>query len=352
MNIKIPIVFSSASGSIILLLVISMIVNVLAAWGCMLWSPYTEPEEDPDLGESIGPNGIKAWWYTKWGVGVWETESFGGSKLAFYRSGFPMLSMQAAVDETPDKMGNKSPSEGNLHVFEIARRGFLTNSFPIWMNVESFRRIPFLPIWLGFAVNTMFYFGVGLGFMFLWKKFRKGFQGMKLKSVLWILVPSSLLFAGGIYAVSSWFQERTLDKKEFYTKQEIVSNIPPPFLGAGKMELKWGITETTWNTHQIFVAVHAGRRPFAPPYDAAIYLKVGHDYKMLRGFYCELGCFEKPVFSGWFRKVRKIKNISSICQRVTMGLVTSMSSMFSVSFQQGNCRMWNSLMRRMVMLPN
>ena len=48
----------------------------------------------------------------------------------------------------------------DLPVAEILRRGLQTSWFPAWLHAHKERRLPLVPLWFGFAVNTLVYYCV------------------------------------------------------------------------------------------------------------------------------------------------------------------------------------------------
>jgi len=183
------------------LILSGMILNVLVAWSCILWSPYNRsimPQEKTDNtmpDEIVGPNGIRGWWFTGSGFGVWTSEPSGAEveagdngqlmfnswrgreTPAFYRGGWPMLSMQSVVNALPDSAHADQEldlAKWNLPLKEILHRGLQTDWLPSWLQVKEERRLPFVPLSLGFVFDTFFYFLVLLGFYFLlcriWKR--------------------------------------------------------------------------------------------------------------------------------------------------------------------------------------
>jgi hypothetical protein len=174
-----------------------MILNVLVAWSFILWSPYNRsimPHEKSDHtmpDENIGPDGTLGWWFTGYGFGVWTSEpssaeTFDGEVFlhwrnsetpAFYRGGWPMLSMQSIVNAMPDSAHADQEldlAKWDLPIKEILHRGLQTDWLPSWLHVKEERRLPFVPLWLGFVFDTFFYFLALLGFYFLlcriWKR--------------------------------------------------------------------------------------------------------------------------------------------------------------------------------------
>jgi hypothetical protein len=156
------------------LLIGAAVLNVLVAWGCISWSPYTSsimPSDKPtDNGYPpavAGPYGQQGWWFSATGVGVWQSVPSGargaegqflywrGSHTpAYYRGGWPMLSVQSRV------MFHDYRSRWDLPVSEIVRRGMQTTWLPLWLHALPERRLPLVPFWPGFAINTLAYFSV------------------------------------------------------------------------------------------------------------------------------------------------------------------------------------------------
>jgi len=164
-----------------------MALNVLVAWSCILWSPYSHLEYpiNGDISElTDGPNGIHNWWSTYRGFGVWETRAMGSKNLevftlhmddytpVFFRGGWPMLSMQSVVTGVPPPGTNPEDYDDylkkwKLPIGEILHRGLQTDWLPQWLHVQEARRLPIIPLWFGFAADTFFYFLALLGFYLL-----------------------------------------------------------------------------------------------------------------------------------------------------------------------------------------
>lgn len=163
------------------LFVAAAMLNVLVAWGCVLWSPYTrhsapseQRTEDGWPATIVGPNGEQAWWHTADGFGVSEAVPHGarGSEdgfayfrgthtPAYYRGGWPMRSMQSIV-RSHDYL-----ERWDLPAREIFRRGMQTSWLPAWMHARDSRRLPMVPFWPGFAINTLLYFAGLVAFQFV-----------------------------------------------------------------------------------------------------------------------------------------------------------------------------------------
>jgi hypothetical protein len=159
-----------------LILAVAGLLNILVAWGCMFWSPYSYnvgPVEKPDqtLPDEIpGPDGSMGWWVTVVGTGVsytspriaevFEQRFFNGWKYtatpAYYRSGWPMKSMQSVVRYRQSDDGHEL-TRWELPKTEILSRGLQTNDLPAWLHAVDDRRVPMIPMWAGFAANTALY---------------------------------------------------------------------------------------------------------------------------------------------------------------------------------------------------
>lgn len=142
-----------------------------------MWSPFTHyaaPAEKADgtMPDDItGPDGSKNSWVTVSGAGVswiapriaeiYQEKYFNGWKYsaspAYYRSGWPLKSMQSIISYCQDKDG-QDLSRWELPKTEILRRGLQTNELPSCIHAEEDRRVPMMPIWTGFTVDSAMYF--------------------------------------------------------------------------------------------------------------------------------------------------------------------------------------------------
>ena len=163
---------------------------MLVAWVCILWSPYTRSELPPEQEDRRvpnthpGPDGVYGWWWTGQGFGVSDAVPIGAAVTegeehlrywrgrhtpAFYRAGWPALSRQSVVTSNQNVAGGKLAG-WSLPYQEILRRGLQTSLLPAWLHAREERRLPIVPLWSGFVVNTSLYFGVLFAFSFLWRK--------------------------------------------------------------------------------------------------------------------------------------------------------------------------------------
>jgi len=156
---------------LLILFIAAAMFNVLVAWGCILWSPYTSrtaPSDQPTTHgyppTISGPYGQQGWWFAATGFGVWESVPFGargaegqflywrGSHTpAYYRGGWPMRALQSTVTFHDYR------ARWDLPRTEILRRGIQTSWFPAWLHVHQERRLPLVPLSAGFAINTLLY---------------------------------------------------------------------------------------------------------------------------------------------------------------------------------------------------
>jgi hypothetical protein len=155
----------------VILFIAAVLLNVLAAWGCILWSPYTshtapsnERPADGYPSTIAGPYGEQGWWFTAMGFGVWQSVPSGARGAdgqfiswrgthtpAYYRGGWPMWSLQSTVTFQDYR------ARWDLPFREILRRGMQTNWLPACLHVHPERRLPLVPLWPGFAANTLVY---------------------------------------------------------------------------------------------------------------------------------------------------------------------------------------------------
>jgi hypothetical protein len=153
-----------------------LVLNTAVAWACAAWSPLRHstklPEHEgpgyPDMW-SGGPYGEEGWWQTRRGFGFaqWDLKNahgaegdfayFEGGTIPYRRAGWPMLSFQSIVRPYGDPADPHEPRRWNLPLVVILRRGMQTDDLPGFLNTHTKRRLPVMPIWSGFFVNTAFY---------------------------------------------------------------------------------------------------------------------------------------------------------------------------------------------------
>ena len=169
---------------------ISVAVNVLVVWASLMWSPsrhHVQPV-DPGTGafpkDIVGPTGEPGWWFIDSGFGQMSAVLsegrgneqqfayfYGEHTPAYYRGGWPLYSMQSVVRFQQANDGTYL-SEWTLSWSEIIHRGIQTTALPAWLHVIPRRRLPVIPLWAGFIVDTFFYFGVMLSTALLLQKIR------------------------------------------------------------------------------------------------------------------------------------------------------------------------------------
>jgi hypothetical protein len=155
--------------TLLLLAAASILLTVTVSWACTLWAPYTTATLPPDrpLADGYpptfpGPYGIEGWWETSQGPGVWRAHTLIAHGVeneftywkcpatpAFYRCGWPLFALESTVRFQDYRTGWDLPAA------EIARRGLQTNWLPTWLHAQPHRRLPLIPLWPGFAVNTV-----------------------------------------------------------------------------------------------------------------------------------------------------------------------------------------------------
>jgi hypothetical protein len=163
---------------LISLLAFAAILNVTFAWGCVLWSPYNVSYWPVDKGDGsypedvVGPDGSRGSWLGSGGFGIFESAPYGSEGAegyfnswkgrytpAYYRAGWPMLSMQSIVNNY-NRANGVTLAKWNLPKMEIFRRGLQTDSLPTQFHAQGDRRIPLMPMWSGFGVNTFLLFAL------------------------------------------------------------------------------------------------------------------------------------------------------------------------------------------------
>jgi hypothetical protein len=162
------------SSQFLILFIAAATINVLVAWSCISWSPYTSHSAPSDKrsadgypSQIAGPYGQKGWWFTAAGVGAWQSVPYDARGVegefvywrnahtpAYYRGGWPMYSLQSTITSHDNR------ARWELPLTEILRRGIQTSFLPRWLHAHKERRLPIVPSWAGFAVNTLLYFFV------------------------------------------------------------------------------------------------------------------------------------------------------------------------------------------------
>ncbi len=156
---------------IAIFLLLGAVVNVGVAWGCLLWSPMipSSPhggEKFPKLGPGASwPTSVPGDWplpsYGSWDYGWFmSTGGFGGYipkdpegrpreyGLSIFRYGVPFRALEFAALVSTDRI-----SSSRSFALEFAA----LMSTDIISSSRSFGFIPLRPIWVGSALNTVFY---------------------------------------------------------------------------------------------------------------------------------------------------------------------------------------------------
>ena len=138
-------------------LLLGAIINVAVAWGCAAYlCPFFEKDEwiRPLQGPQTiydGPAVCKCLLtfdgpdYPDWHSYTLDTRLYG----------LPMFSLRSVVYGFADQRGWVGGWE--LPWKEKLLRGYPTARLPLWIHASHDQRLPLLPIWPGFAINTIFY---------------------------------------------------------------------------------------------------------------------------------------------------------------------------------------------------
>jgi hypothetical protein len=89
---------------------------------------------------------------------------------AFYRAGWPMLSMQSIVTYHENSNGDEQTG-WSLPLREIVHRGPQTEMLPDWLQPRRGARLPLIPMWPGFAVDVAIYCALFMGGRYGWLRF-------------------------------------------------------------------------------------------------------------------------------------------------------------------------------------
>ncbi len=156
---------------IVALLFAASVTNLLVASNCALWSPVSGvqlPERHDEQGMSywIGPDGSAGWWFSSAGFGYqafWNNSDLASGPVR--RAGWPMHAFESKI-KIDVGQNDRALSATDLPIREIIRRGPRPEHLlPKWIGYQTDRRLPCVPMPLGFAVNTAFYaLIIALGF--------------------------------------------------------------------------------------------------------------------------------------------------------------------------------------------
>ena len=105
-----------------------------------------------------------------------------------------------------------------------------------------------------------------------------------------------------------------LPPPELYSKDHIVASVVDETTGESA-ELRWGLTEDTYNSHRLFITVHGFGG--GKPNQAAIYLEKDGEYKLVRQLKSEYGTtyFGEPK-SFWHDKSVSGRHLIQITETV------------------------------------
>ncbi len=169
--------------------VFGLLATFVVAWACILWSPTHfafDPFESPsEAVATADPDGVKGlhyhehgfgWFYTYlrgerfWSNGkpdVFWSSPYGGTYHRF--AGWPIYAVWSRV-EVLDSQSAGRHSEGQpapevqpqrrgwqLPWGEVIHRGVATKDLPVWMHARLDRRVPLIPLPLGFGLDAFIY---------------------------------------------------------------------------------------------------------------------------------------------------------------------------------------------------
>jgi hypothetical protein len=176
-------------GTAITSVVVGAAATVAVAWGCAMWSPIqttVDPFPNPaGIADTVDPDGVVGLFRGEGGMGweymvlrgerfttlgrrnVWWTGPYGG---VYHRvAGWPLLALRSRVqvldsqvssrgsDGNPPRIAVRQRRRWELPAREIAFRGIATKDLPDWIRAYPDRRLPLVPMALGFAVDTLTY---------------------------------------------------------------------------------------------------------------------------------------------------------------------------------------------------
>ncbi len=175
--------------TLIVPLLVGAAITFVVAWGCALWSPVratVDPFPNPaGIAETVDPDGNVGLYYRESGFG-WTCMSLRGQRSVtdgrknvfwsgpyggvFHRvAGWPLPALRSRVEVLDSQVSNRyidgePPSQiltqrrrWDLPAREIVYRGIATKDVPSWLHAYLDRRLPLVPLPLGFIVDTLVY---------------------------------------------------------------------------------------------------------------------------------------------------------------------------------------------------
>lgn len=148
---------------------IGILITVLVSWFCAGWTrsiTHTQPPELHLINEiEHGVNNIS----TSEAIGYYAEHRTGarGAEGGFLYwtsyfstrsySGWPFYALQSRVKPFHAAESSKALQAWELPIEEHIKRGFPTNRLPSWCFAFGSRRLPLVPMWPGFLINTLFW---------------------------------------------------------------------------------------------------------------------------------------------------------------------------------------------------
>ena len=170
--------------SLIVCIIVGALIALCVSWTCTLWSPVRsqiDPFPNPtSAADATDPDGHSGLYYQETGFGwryLWlrgersykdpsdyfwsgpyggEYHRLAGWPLPALRSRVSVLDSQGARRFDPDDL-TQQRHRWNLPLGEILYRGVATNDLSAWLHAKPDRRLPLVPMPLGFAVDSLTY---------------------------------------------------------------------------------------------------------------------------------------------------------------------------------------------------
>lgn len=153
----------------VIFLCIGLCINVIVCWSCVLWGPWKENVRPPDLISldeiDHGINNVSYQHGLGW-TRIHKCNARGAEGLFAYWtstyetttvSGLPMRALRSHVEPYHGSDTRDALQGLDLPILELFRRGFPTNRLPAWLHAHRETRLPFVPVWTGFIINTVFW---------------------------------------------------------------------------------------------------------------------------------------------------------------------------------------------------
>lgn len=145
-------------------LFLGAVLTICTAWSCVMWvSGRWVPPPTPESYNTNFDNTATIDVFGFSGEELWGArgsddyfKQWWGSGLSKRRAGFPFKALQSEVQAFHDQ--KLVALQGwNLPTSELFRRGYPTSKLPPWLHAQRERRLPFVPMFPGILINTIFW---------------------------------------------------------------------------------------------------------------------------------------------------------------------------------------------------